>query len=50
MAIQFSVKKGLLIVTWRPCFGSKREEVTGDWRILYSDELNGIYSHQVLFR
>jgi len=47
MYIYFSVKKGLVIITWRPFFGSKREEVTGDWRILNSDKLRGIYSHQI---
>jgi hypothetical protein len=36
--------------TWRPFFESNREEVTGDWRILCSDKLCGVYSHQVLFR
>jgi hypothetical protein len=47
MDIYFSVKRGLLIITCRPFFGSKREEVTGDWRILHSDELHGINSHQL---
>jgi len=50
MDIHFSVKRGLVIITWRPYFGSKRQEVTGVWRILHSDKLHGIYSHQVLFR
>jgi hypothetical protein len=50
MDIHFSVKKGLVIITWRPFFGSERREVTGDWRILHSDKLYGIYSHQMLFR
>jgi hypothetical protein len=28
----------------RRIFGPKREEVTGEWRKLYTEELNGLYS------
>ena len=28
----------------RRIFGPKRDEVTGDWRQLHNDELNGLYS------
>jgi hypothetical protein len=31
-------------------FGPKREEVTGDWRKLYSEELHGLYSRQIFTR
>ena len=29
----------------RKIFGPKREELTGDWRILYTEELRDVYSH-----
>jgi hypothetical protein len=28
----------------RRIFGPKRDEVTGDWRKLHNEELNGLYS------
>jgi hypothetical protein len=28
----------------RRLFGSKRDEVTGDWRILHNEELHTLYS------
>jgi hypothetical protein len=28
----------------RKTFGPKRDEVTGEWRILHKDELNALYS------
>jgi hypothetical protein len=28
----------------RRVFGPKRDEVTGDWRRLHNEELNGLYS------
>jgi hypothetical protein len=28
----------------RRIFGPKRDEVTGEWRILYNEELNDLYS------
>jgi hypothetical protein len=31
-------------------FGPKREEVTGEWRKLCSEELNDLYSYPILFR
>ena len=30
-------------------FGSRRGEVTGEWRKLLSGELNELYAHQILF-
>jgi hypothetical protein len=29
--------------------GPKREEVTGDWRKLHSEELNDLYFSEILF-
>ena len=29
---------------WRRIFGSKRDKVTGEWRKLYNEELNDLYS------
>jgi len=34
----------------RRIFGSKRDEVTGDWRNLYNEELNDLYSSPNIFR
>jgi hypothetical protein len=31
-------------------FRAKRGEVQGDWKELHSDELNDLYSSQILFR
>jgi hypothetical protein len=31
-------------------FGSKRDEVTGEWRKLYNEALNGLYSSPNIFR
>jgi len=28
---------------WRRIFGSKRDEVTGEWRKLHNEELNDLY-------
>jgi len=28
----------------RRLFGTRRDEVTGEWRILYNEELNDLYS------
>ena len=33
----------------RRLFGPKRDDVTGEWRNLYNEELNGPYPHPVLF-
>ena len=33
----------------RRIFGSKRDEVTGEWRKLHNDELNVPYSSRLLF-
>jgi hypothetical protein len=32
----------------RRIFGPKREEVTGEWRELYNDELNDLYSPNIV--
>jgi hypothetical protein len=29
---------------WRIIFGSKKDEVTGEWRKLHNEELNDLYS------
>jgi len=34
----------------RRIFGSKRDEVTRDWRKLHNDELNDLYSSRNIFR
>jgi hypothetical protein len=34
----------------RRIFGRKRDEVTGDWRKLHSEELNDLYSSPNIFR
>jgi hypothetical protein len=34
----------------RKIFGPKREEVTGEWRKLHNEELNGLYSVPNLVR
>ena len=33
----------------RRIFGPKRDEVTGEWRKLHNEELNGLNSHPILF-
>jgi hypothetical protein len=33
----------------RRIFGSKRDEVTGEWGTLHNEELNDQYPHQILF-
>jgi hypothetical protein len=33
-----------MVYTPYPIFGPKRDEVTGDWRKLHNEELNGLYS------
>jgi hypothetical protein len=33
----------------RRVFGPKRQEVAGDWRKLYSEELHDCTFHQILF-
>jgi len=33
----------------RRIFGPKRDEVTREWRKLYNEELNDLYSYPVLF-
>jgi len=33
----------------RRIFGPKRDEVTGEWKRLYSEELNDLHCHQILF-
>jgi hypothetical protein len=33
-----------LIIVLRRIFGSKRDEVTGEWRKLHDEELNDLYS------
>ena len=32
----------------RKVFGPKRDEVTGEWRKLYNEELNDLYSFPIL--
>jgi hypothetical protein len=32
----------------RKIFGPRREEVTGDWRKLYNEEINDLYSSPIL--
>jgi hypothetical protein len=34
----------------RRIFGPKRDEVTGDWRRLHNEELNGLYSSPNILR
>jgi hypothetical protein len=34
----------------RIIFGPKRDEVTGEWRKLYNEELNGLYSSPTIVR
>jgi hypothetical protein len=34
----------------RRIFGPKREEMTGEWRKLHNEELNGLYSSPNMFR
>jgi len=33
----------------RRIFGSKRDEVIGEWGTLHNEELNDMYPHQILF-
>jgi hypothetical protein len=33
----------------RRMFGPKRDEVTGEWRKLNNEELNGLYPYPILF-
>jgi len=35
-------------VLWK-IFGSKKDEVTREWRKLHNEEPNDLYPHQVLF-
>jgi hypothetical protein len=34
----------------RRIFGSKRDDMTGEWRKLHNDELNDLYSSPIIFR
>ena len=34
----------------RRIFGTKRDEVTGEWRKLHNEELNGLYCSPSIFR
>jgi hypothetical protein len=34
----------------RRIFGPKRDEVTGEWRKLYNEELNDLYTFPNIFR
>jgi len=34
----------------RGIFGTKRDEVTGEWRKLYNEELNDLYCSHNIFR
>jgi len=34
----------------RRIFGPKRDEVTGEWRKLYNEELNDLYSSHTIVR
>jgi hypothetical protein len=34
----------------RGIFGTKRDEMTGEWRRLHKEELNDLQHHQELFR
>ena len=33
----------------RAVFGPKRDEVTGEWRKLHNEQLNGLYCSLILF-
>jgi hypothetical protein len=35
-------------VLWK-IFGTKRDEVTGEWRIVHNEELYGLYSSPIVF-
>ena len=36
-------------MVWRRIFGPRRDEVTGEWRRFYGDELNDLYcSHNIV--
>jgi hypothetical protein len=35
---------------WRRIFGPKRDEVMGDWRKLYKEELHNLYSSPCIIR
>jgi len=35
---------------WRKIFGSRRDEVTGEWRRLHNEELNDLYSSPNIVR
>jgi len=34
----------------RRIFGPKKDEVTGEWRKLYNEERNDLYSSPIIFR
>jgi hypothetical protein len=34
----------------RRIFGPKRDEVTGEWRLLHNEELHGLYSSPSIIR
>ena len=48
--LEVTFYKPLLRMVLRGIFGSKRDEVTGEWRRLHNEELNDLYSSPNIVR